>query len=439
MLFHETVVLAQSEHKKTCEKVEVLKECAKMVDYSKWDNIEVSDDEDETHPNIDTPSLFRWRHQARLDREEEARKEKESVASQSLQAKVKLEQTKKQLEELKTSGDTEQEKLAKIQSELQDLELQNKKWREKEAELENKEKLTPWNVDTLSKDGFSKTRINKDAPKVEDLTEEERSERQATFVKKHEKNIKKYGMHKRWDDSGAFLQDHMELVCEETANYLVIWAIDLQVEDLKFQKRLRVASRSGRYTDKEMAKMKRKGERKTALMEQVAHQVIVMQFILELAKSLKRDPRSCIKPFFTKIKSADKQYMESFYEELNLFKGRIRKKAQERIDRAMKEADEEMERERQARLGPGGLDPVEVFETLPKELQACFESKDISLLQKMIGDMEPSEAEYHMKRCVDSGLWVPGGGASEGNAGEQEKGPEGDAGAGSEEPTYESV
>ncbi len=56
-----------------------------MVDYSKWDNIEVSDDEDETHPNIDTPSLFRWRHQARLDREEEARKEKELVASQSLQ------------------------------------------------------------------------------------------------------------------------------------------------------------------------------------------------------------------------------------------------------------------------------------------------------------------------------------------------------------------
>lgn len=35
----------------------------KMVDYSVWDHIEVSDDEDETHPNIDTASLFRWRHQ----------------------------------------------------------------------------------------------------------------------------------------------------------------------------------------------------------------------------------------------------------------------------------------------------------------------------------------------------------------------------------------
>lgn len=37
-----------------------------MVDYSVWDHIEVSDDEDETHPNIDTASLFRWRHQVRL-------------------------------------------------------------------------------------------------------------------------------------------------------------------------------------------------------------------------------------------------------------------------------------------------------------------------------------------------------------------------------------
>ena len=28
----------------------------------KWDNIEISDDEDDTHPNIHTPSLFKWRH-----------------------------------------------------------------------------------------------------------------------------------------------------------------------------------------------------------------------------------------------------------------------------------------------------------------------------------------------------------------------------------------
>lgn len=49
------------------------------IDYSKWKAIEVSDDEDDTHPNIDTPSLFRWRHQARLERMAEAKQAKEAV------------------------------------------------------------------------------------------------------------------------------------------------------------------------------------------------------------------------------------------------------------------------------------------------------------------------------------------------------------------------
>lgn len=49
------------------------------LDYSKWKTIEVSDDEDDTHPNIDTPSLFRWRHQARLERMAERKQEKERL------------------------------------------------------------------------------------------------------------------------------------------------------------------------------------------------------------------------------------------------------------------------------------------------------------------------------------------------------------------------
>lgn len=39
----------------------------------------MSDDEDETHPNIDTPSLFRWRHQARIERMEEIKREHEEL------------------------------------------------------------------------------------------------------------------------------------------------------------------------------------------------------------------------------------------------------------------------------------------------------------------------------------------------------------------------
>ena len=43
---------------------------------------QISDDEDDTHPNIDTPSLFRWRHQARVERMEEQKKKKESFVNE---------------------------------------------------------------------------------------------------------------------------------------------------------------------------------------------------------------------------------------------------------------------------------------------------------------------------------------------------------------------
>ncbi|XP_020914708.1 hsp90 co-chaperone Cdc37, partial [Exaiptasia diaphana] len=105
---------------------------------------------------------------------------------------------------------------------------------------------------------------------------------------------------------------------------------------------------------------------KEALMERVAHQCIIIQYILELAKQLHSDPKATVPSFFTKIvraKSDFPEYMEAFNDELTSFKKRVKERAEARIEKAMKEAEEE---ERQARLGPGGLDPVEVFESLPK-------------------------------------------------------------------------
>lgn len=37
------------------------------IDYSVWDHIYVSDDEDVTSPYVDTPSLFRMRHRVSSD------------------------------------------------------------------------------------------------------------------------------------------------------------------------------------------------------------------------------------------------------------------------------------------------------------------------------------------------------------------------------------
>ena len=46
---------------------------SKGFDYSKWDNIEISDDEADCHPNIDKASWFRMKHRSRVEREDQAR------------------------------------------------------------------------------------------------------------------------------------------------------------------------------------------------------------------------------------------------------------------------------------------------------------------------------------------------------------------------------
>ncbi|XP_013381693.1 hsp90 co-chaperone Cdc37 [Lingula anatina] len=365
---------------------------SKGIDYSAWDHIEISDDEDDTHPNIDTPSLFRWRHQARLEKMAELEKEKQTVEKEYQRREQKKAEIQKKLREAEESNAVAED-LSKLKLELSELEKQEAEWKKKEAEIAKKEKETPWNIDTICHDGKSKTVINKSTPaKKEVLTDEERSKRQTEFTKQNEKLLKKFGMFRRYEDSEQFLLEHPFLVCEETANYLVLWCINLEVEE------------------------------KRDLMNHVSHQTIVMQFILELAKQLDRDPKSCVRPFFSRIKLAEKQsveaerqYMAAFNDELESFKERVRERAQARIEAAMKEVEME---ERQARLGPGGLDPVEVFESLPKALQECFESKDIALLQKTVMEMPKEEAEYHIKRCVDSGLWVPDAKKAEGQEAE---------------------
>ena len=42
-----------------------------------------------------------------------------------------------------------------------------------------------------------------------------------------------------------------------------------------------------------------------------------------------------------------------------------------------------------------------------QELQKCFEEKDIPMLQDVLGRMPEEEARGYLKKCIDSGLWVP--------------------------------
>jgi len=341
----------------------------RMVDYRKWDHIEVSDDEDDTHPNIDTPSLFKWRHEARVQRMEEMKSKEDAVSAEKKKIEAKLREVKERVKKEEEGAGDNLTELKKSLTEVEKAALEVDK-RKKELDMEKKKQ--PQNVDTLSRDGFSKTILNTSTkPKDENLSEEEREKKMKQFVKDNQKLIKEYGMIRKFDDSKKFLMDgKTHLASEETANYLVIWCLDLEMED------------------------------KHELMCHVAHQCICMQYLLELAKQLDCDPRACISSFFTKIQVADEEYKAAFYSELDAFKLRIVKRAKEKIDEAIEE-------DRLERLGPGGLDPADVFESLPEAMRKCFESQDIGMLQQIIKELPEEEARYHMKRCVDSGLWVP--------------------------------
>lgn len=146
----------------------------------------------------------------------------------------KLKDTKEKLAKLEKEHNDSAD-LTTLKKVLQDLEEEEKEIQEKEQEMEKKEKLTPWNVDTIGQDGFTKTVINKKPARRNDdssLSDEEKEKRMKEFVKDHENKLKEFGLLKRYDDSKKFLQEHPYLVCENTANYLVIWCINLEMEEV---------------------------------------------------------------------------------------------------------------------------------------------------------------------------------------------------------------
>lgn len=161
---------------------------------------------------------------------EEAKKEKDDLIQKKTSHQQRMAEIRQKLKEAE-SVDKAADDLSKLKLELSELEKQEAEFRAKEDELKRKERLTPLNIDTICKEGKSKTIINKydSKRKEENMTEDEKAELQVKFNKENEPLMKKFGMFKRYEDSEQFLKEHPHLVCEETANYLVIWCVNLQV------------------------------------------------------------------------------------------------------------------------------------------------------------------------------------------------------------------
>nr|XP_046230989.1 hsp90 co-chaperone Cdc37-like 1 [Scatophagus argus] len=215
-------------------------------------------------------------------------------------------------------------------------------WRRKESMLGGQEpSRSPVLGAVGSWDVFDKSIIN-----VPNQQVERDQDKCKTFLQKYEKELRHFGMLRRWDDSQRFLADIPQIICEETANYLILWCIRLQQEG------------------------------KEALMEQVAHQAVVMQFILEMASNSQQDPRGCFRQFFQKAKDGQDVYLEVFHTELEAFKYRVREytvKSRGDIVNSVEQHNTDTNRR---------LDPKEALDSLSPV------------------------AEYPVKRCIETGLWT---------------------------------
>lgn len=120
--------------------------------------------------------------------------------------------------------------------------------------------------------------------------------------------------------------------------------------------------------------------------------------------------------FFKQLKNDDKrkEYYVEFEKQLDEIKGRIEIRRKERLEEKRQRAENPEEEAmpdgmEPAPLGPGGLDPTEVLQSLPENIQQAFISQDKQKLVHALQAMPEAEAQKIIQQCIDSGLWNPGG------------------------------
>lgn len=335
--------------------------------YSKWDNIELSDDEDDLHPNIDKESWFRMKHRMRTEKEEDDGKNK-------IQLEKDLATLKSSLATFGAAGQNHKKAL-KLKVDIKTV----------EDKLEYMEKHKKWNADNMCKTSEDRVIISDPKP-VRELPSDP-SAGYVEFVEAHEDILEKYiAMGQEWNDE----EDPDEY--EKCRDFLHVHGdLFLEGEHAEFYLMLDCLEKEMNGFHGEMRKSARQGQ--------------LLVHLRELARSIGRPPRDAVYPMFEKLINRE-DTRQAFVDAVEDFIKRVEKRAVVK----KKEMDAEREAEEPNEIGPGGLDPMEVLESLPKDMQDAFENQDLVALHKAVGALPAKDARYHMQRCEDSGLWVPGPG-----------------------------
>jgi cell division cycle protein 37 len=443
---------------------------SKPFDYSKWDNIELSDDEEDVHPNIDRESWFRMKHRSRVEREEREEIDKKKIKDEMAKADLRIKEISKILQSIENNEDSDDELEDKdgLEAEKKELQKANKARQDK---LDEYEKNKKWNVDNMCHVVEERTIINPGAGKTEftekgyakpvdedkkykqeksgdesnvsvTTTAVSKKSAEETNNDKDEENIKPKSSEAKQPTVPTSTQsltnttkrssipvipakpnvgpDREEIAMlsyhEFTVNYadvveqfMAISSLDQSRDFLIQNGTILLQENASNYLLLASLEDEMNGFRDK--MRLTARQSQIISNITELAKTMRTHPGNVIIPFFKRLE--EKEHFDGFMSGLeqfiqNLIKRAVVKRREMDAERAKEEGVDLKDVPRHERLGPGGLDPVEVFESLPPSLQEAFESRDTEQLKAALLAMDPEDAEMHMKRCVDAGLWNEG-------------------------------
>jgi len=326
------------------------------INYSKWDNIELSDDEDNFHPNIDNNLMIRLQREKRQQREQEEASKRDALKKDgTIEAKEELDRMDRMQKwhvdnMCKTKAESKHEKSSASSS------------AEVKEKTDEKVKVKAFKEDTFT-DGYE------------------------AFLEQNRQVLLDYAYIDEDDEaSEQFVLQNTQLLSEHATGFYLLHCINLQAEG------------------------------KTREMRKCARQYLLLTYVCDLAKSMPgRDARDAIRPLFKKMLT-NQQAFEAFQEHLEKYIAHVKTRAEVKKEEMAKEAAEADDADveyvplkKGEHVGPGGLDPAEVFETLPKVLQDAFGERDVEALREALTKLSPEDAQHHMKRCVDSGLWDPSG------------------------------
>lgn len=321
-------------------------------DYAKWDRLEISDDEDTFHPNLDKNLNIRVNRITRDRKEEEIDTEKGKAEE---------------------AGDFD-----------------------KAEKLENKRPLHQGNVCRVAEE---RTIINRAQGVSDKLVKDGESFAVDDYMsfKTDNKKVLDDFTNADWEQSREMLMKYGHILMEDYANsYFMLTALEAEMAGKK------------------------------DLVRKLTNQGQMISQIFQLAEPMRRPPRDLVPRFFDKFERDESR--SAFQEGVDHFRKQLEKRAITKKEEIAKEEAEEAaaatqeeemqpvslveamyDMSKEERMGPGGLDPVEVFEKLPECLQNCFKSGDVDMLKKVAQEMPPKEFDAHFKNIVDAGLWQKGG------------------------------